>query len=154
MTGAERLRAAGLRATLPRVAVLDTLAAAGGHRSADELLALLARERVRLARASAYNVLDDLVAAGLVMRADAGPGRARYEIAERWHHHFVCRRCERVVDVPCLTGSRPCLEATVSGAEIDEAQVILRGLCRDCRAADPVDVPPAAPRPRAASHAR
>lgn len=57
--------------------------------------------------------LDDLVATGLVMLADAGPGRALYEVATEWHHHFVCRRCQRVIDVPCEAGSRPCLEATV-----------------------------------------
>lgn len=139
MTAVERLHAAGLRATRPRVAVLEALGEDRGHRSAEELLAILATRQVRLARASVYNVLDDLVATGLVMLADAGPGRALYEVANEWHHHFVCRRCQRVIDVPCESGSRPCLEATVPGAVIDEAQVILRGLCAACRADDAAD---------------
>lgn len=139
MTAVERLHAAGLRATRPRVAVLEALGEDRGHRSAEELLVILAARPVRLARASVYNVLDDLVATGLVMLADAGPGRALYEVANEWHHHFVCRRCQRVIDVPCEAGSRPCLEATVPGAVIDEAQVILRGLCADCRTEDAAD---------------
>jgi Fur family ferric uptake transcriptional regulator len=114
--------------------VYDVLAGEAGHRSAEELVSLLAAGHVRLARASVYNVLDDLAAAGLVMLADAGPGRALYEVASEWHHHFVCRRCRQVIDVACEAGSRPCLDATVPGALVDEAQVIFRGLCADCRA--------------------
>jgi Fur family ferric uptake transcriptional regulator len=78
-------------------------------------------------------VLDDLVAAGLVMLADVGPGRALYAAADEWHHHLVCRRCRRVTDVPCHADRGPCHRATIPGAEIDEAQVIFRGLCAECR---------------------
>ena len=133
MTEVERLRSAGLRATRPRVAVLEALGEVGGHRSAEELAVVLHERHVRFARASIYNVLDDLVATGLVMLADVGPGRALYEVAAQWHHHLVCRRCRRVIDVACEADSQPCLQATVPGAEIDEAQVIFRGLCADCR---------------------
>lgn len=138
MTTIDRLRAVGLRATRPRVAVLEALGEESGHRSAEELVAVLATRQVRLARASIYNVLDDLVARGLVMLADVGPGRALYEVTDEWHHHFVCRRCRCVTDVACEADSRPCLEATVPGAEVDEAQVILRGLCAACRTHDEV----------------
>jgi len=140
VTTRDRLRAAGLRATRPRVAIVAALGEDRGHRSAEELLAVLAARQVRLARASVYNVLDDLVATGLVMLADVGPGRALYELADEWHHHFVCRHCRRVIDVPCEAGSRPCLEASVPGAEIDEAQVIFRGLCADCRMVETASV--------------
>lgn len=132
MTTADRLRAVGLRATRARVVVHDALADQAGHRSAEDLVALLAAKDVRLARASVYNVLDVLTASGLVMLADVGPGAALYEVAEEWHHHFVCRNCRRVVDVPCGAGSQPCLDATLPGATIDEAQVIFRGLCAAC----------------------
>ena len=141
MTEAERLRGVGLRATRPRIAILQALHEVGGHRSAEEVAAVLAKRMVRFARASVYNVLDDLVAARLVMLADAGPGRALYEVADEWHHHFVCRRCRWVTDVACETGSRPCLGATVPGAEIDDAQVIFRGLCSDCRDLDRASPP-------------
>jgi Fur family ferric uptake transcriptional regulator len=140
VTTPDRLRAVGLRATRPRVAVLDALAGDGVHRSVEELLAAFAARQVRLARASVYNVLDDLVATGLVMLADVGPGRALYEVADDWHHHFVCRHCRQVTDVPCAAGSRPCLEASVPGAEVDEAQVIFRGLCADCRSVQTTSV--------------
>lgn len=127
-----RLREAGLRATTPRLAVLRELVGSPGHHGADEIADRLAAQGVRIARASVYNVLDDLVRCELVMLADAGPGRALYEARETDHHHFVCRRCGLVQDVPCVTGDRPCLDAAVPGAIVDHAQVILRGLCAGC----------------------
>jgi Fe2+ or Zn2+ uptake regulation protein len=130
---AARLRAQGLRATTPRVAVYQALAEMGGHRSADEVAAHLNSSDRPLARASVYNSLEALAAADLILRADAGPGAAIYEINPGWHHHFVCRRCHQVLDVPCVRETRPCLEPDPElGLLVDEAQIIFRGLCPAC----------------------
>lgn len=129
---AVRLRQAGLRATQPRLLVLSALERMGGHRSADELISTLEAEGTALPRQSVYNVLDSLVTAGLAQLADAGPGRALFEAASTWHHHFVCRRCGLVKDIPCVVGAKPCLDAGLANAVVDEAQVIFRGLCPDC----------------------
>jgi Fur family ferric uptake transcriptional regulator len=130
------LRAAGLRATKPRVLIHEVLRETGGHRSADEIAALLAGRGSPLPRASVYNVLADLTAAGLLMCADLGPGRALYEVAEHWHHHFLCRVCGMVLDVPCVRGRKPCLDPPTSlPGTVEEAQVLFRGVCNRCRAA-------------------
>jgi Fur family ferric uptake transcriptional regulator len=130
---AERLRDRGLKATRPRVLVYETLHAAGGHRSVDDIVALLMARGQALPRMTVYNVVSDLTLAGLILCADTGPGRALYEANNVWHHHYVCRSCGRVHDVPCVEGRKPCLEppAGVPGG-VDEAQVIFRGLCHDC----------------------
>jgi Fur family ferric uptake transcriptional regulator len=126
------IRGTGLRATKPRILVYGLLRDAGGHRTADEVAGMVADSGRRLPRASIYNVLEDLSRVDLVMRADRGPGSAIYEVADTWHHHFVCRECGRVTDVPCAIGSKPCLDADVPGAVIDEAQIIFRGICASC----------------------
>lgn len=128
-----RLREHGLRATAPRVEVLAALEDLGGHRSADEVRdRLAARGRAELPRSSVYNVLASLAEAGLAMTADAGPGATLYEAGREWHHHFVCRSCHRVFDVECLVGARPCLTPGTDVGEVDEAQVIFRGVCTEC----------------------
>lgn len=129
---ARRLQAAGLRATRPRLLVLRLLSQRRGHCSADELLAELRNRGAALPRASVYGVIAALLARGLLMLADAGPGRALYELSERWHHHFVCRLCGAVQDVTCVVGERPCLNPDHVDGEVDEAQVIFRGTCRLC----------------------
>jgi Fur family ferric uptake transcriptional regulator len=90
------LKAAGLRATHARIVVYEVLRDSGGHHSVDDIVRLLSDNDERIQRMSVYNVMTDLSAAGLVMCADTGPGRALYEVAENWHHHFVCRVCKCV----------------------------------------------------------
>jgi Fe2+ or Zn2+ uptake regulation protein len=125
------LRAAGLKATQPRLLVLRLLRERR-HLSADELFAELDARGTPLSRASVYNSLAALLANRLVMLTDAGPGRALYEAADRWHHHFVCRKCGEIQDVDCVVGEKPCLQPMAVDGEIDEAQVIFRGLCAQC----------------------
>lgn len=132
---AGRLRAAGFRVTRPRLAVYRELDRMGGHRSADEIVLELRRRRTPLPRASVFNAVTALHDAGLLLRADAGPGRSLYETNAAWHHHFVCRRCGDVFDVPCVKGRKPCLEPPARVGTADEAQVIFRGRCARCRRA-------------------
>jgi Fur family ferric uptake transcriptional regulator len=128
----ERLRQAGLRATQPRLAIYRALESLGGHRSADDVYDHIVSSGEQLSRASVYNALAALSAAGLVLSADAGPGPALYETATVSHHHAVCRLCGQVSDVACVVGSKPCLSPGDEWGEVDEAQIIFRGVCRAC----------------------
>ncbi len=130
---AQRLRAAGLKATRARLLVLEVLQETGPHLSTDELVEALDARGTPLPRGSVYNVVGALATHGLMMVTDIGPGRALYELAERWHHHFVCRTCGRIEDVECVVGQSPCLDPGQVDGEVDEAQVIFRGICTKCR---------------------
>ena len=131
---AQRLRATGLKATRPRLLILEVIEEAGPHISTDELVEALDARGTPLPRGSVYNVVGALAAHGLLMVTDIGPGRALYELAERWHHHFVCRTCGLIEDVECVVGLKPCLEPDRVNGQVDEAQVIFRGICTECRA--------------------
>lgn len=133
-----RLLGAGLRATRPRTLVCAALLEAGGHRTVDEIVAWLAARGHDIPRMSVYNVAHDLTEAAIVMRADAGPGAAVYEASDTWHHHFVCRVCGAIQDVPCVVGRKPCLHPSPmeEGTTVDEAQIIFRGVCASCAMAE------------------
>jgi len=103
----------------------------GGHPSADELLDAMEGSGASVSRATVFNALDDLTDARLVMRAGAGPGAARYEAATELHHHFVCRECGSVADVPCH-GPATCLDPADIDGVVEESQVVFRGICRSC----------------------
>ena len=119
--------------------MLTALTELGAHRSAEEVRARVAAGGEPLPRSSVYGVLEALVGAGLVMTADAGPGVVLYELGDRWHHHFVCRVCQQVTDVECVTGAKPCLTpgpvVDAAVGTVDEAQVIFRGVCAACGSA-------------------
>ena len=131
------LRSEGLRATVPRLHVYRVLAASGGHRSADDLAGLLAADRGVVQRTSVYNALRALVDAGLVQVVQAGPGTTLYELRGSDHHHFLCRNCGTITDVPVGSEVPSLLTMNIPGARVDSAQVVLRGLCADCL--DPLD---------------
>ncbi|MEZ3181763.1 transcriptional repressor [Streptomyces pimonensis] len=134
---AERLRAAGMRVTAPRMAVLMAVSGSGGHLDADTLRERARRITGRLSLQATYNVLRALTDAGLVRSTQIAGHPARYE-AERHdnHHHFVCRACGFLRDVECTVGAAPCIEPRLPEEyDVQEAAVTFWGLCPGCRAA-------------------
>ncbi|MGV0835718.1 Fur family transcriptional regulator [Mycolicibacterium thermoresistibile] len=129
------LRAAGLRVTAPRVAVLNTLID-HPHSTADEIAQRVRDALGSVSTQAVYDVLRACVSAGLVRRIEPAGSSARYETrAGDNHHHLVCRICSRVSDVDCVVGAAPCLEpADLLGFRIDEAEVVFWGVCSECRA--------------------
>ncbi len=136
----QRLRAAGLRITTPRLEVLRALSEGPSHIGADRIAAAVRARTGSISAQTVYNVLASLMTAGLVRRIEpaGGPGLYELRVGDN-HHHVVCRRCDAVADVDCAVGETPCLTAADdSGYEIDEAEVIYWGRCPECVAAAPV----------------
>jgi Fur family ferric uptake transcriptional regulator len=133
---AGRLRAAGMRVTSARLAILEVVRT-GRHPAADDV-ARAVRERVgHVTLQAVYEALGAFTEAGLLRKIDIGTGPARYEarVGDN-HHHLVCRRCGAVEDVDCAVGHAPCLEpAARMGYVVDEAEVTYWGLCADCQQA-------------------
>lgn len=133
---AQALRAAGLRVTAPRLAVLDELLQ-GGHVGAEQLTMTVRARLGTVSTQAVYDVLHVLVAAGLAARIEpAGSPAARFEARTGDnHHHVVCRSCGRVADVDCAVGAAPCLEpSTAHGYRIEQAEVTYWGTCPACQA--------------------
>ena len=137
------LRAAGLRVTRPRLAVLDAVHAQPHL----DTKALISAARVRLGAVShqaVYDVLRALEDSGLVRRIQPEGSDARYEarVGDN-HHHLVCRDCGAIADVDCTTGAAPCLTpSSDAGFVIDEAEVLFWGRCPSCAADPPPDPSP------------
>ncbi|QIS08286.1 Fur family transcriptional regulator [Nocardia arthritidis] len=130
----EWLRAAGLRVTAPRVAVLRTVAKRP-HADADEIAASVRAELGSVSTQAVYDVLHACVRAGILRRIEPAGSSARYETRTGDnHHHLVCRGCGAVVDVDCVVGAAPCLTPDDDhGYVIDEAEVVFWGSCPRCR---------------------
>jgi Fur family transcriptional regulator, stress-responsive regulator len=130
---AEQLRAADLRVTRPRVAVMEAVHE-HPHADTETLFGAVRAGLPDVSRQAVYDVLNALTAVGLVRRIQPSGSVARYEsrIGDN-HHHVVCRSCGTIADVDCAVGEAPCLTAVDDkGFAIDEAEVIYWGLCPDC----------------------
>ncbi len=129
----ELLRAAALRVTKPRVAVLGAVYT-HPHADTDSLIGFVRADLGDVSHQAVYDVLRVLTAAGLVRRIQPAGSVARYEsrVADN-HHHVVCRSCGVVADVDCAVGDTPCLTASDNqGFVIDEAEVVYWGMCPAC----------------------
>ena len=128
----QMLRAADLRVTRPRAAVLS---AVHDHPHADtEAITGAVRRHHPVSHQAVYDVLHALTAAGLVRRIQPAGSVARYEarVGDN-HHHVVCRTCGAVADVDCAVDVTPCLTASDdAGYTIDEAEVVYWGSCPGC----------------------
>jgi Fur family ferric uptake transcriptional regulator len=135
----ERLRAAGLRVTAPRLALLAVLAEAG-HATAEELATAVRRRLGTISTQAMYDALASFVTAGLARRVEPAGSPARYEARTGDdHHHVVCRSCGAIADVDCAVGRRPCLTPSESyGFAVDETEVTYWGLCPRCAKRPPV----------------
>jgi Fur family transcriptional regulator, stress-responsive regulator len=130
---AEQLRAAELRVTRPRVAVMEAVHA-HPHADTETIFGAVRAGLPEVSRQAVYDVLNALTAVGLVRRIQPSGSVARYESRiDDNHHHVVCRSCGVIADVDCAVGEAPCLAASEdNGFAIDEAEVIYWGLCSDC----------------------
>ena len=136
------LRAASLRVTRPRVAVLSAVYD-HPHADTDSLIGVVRADLGEVSHQAVYDVLRALTTAGLVRRIQPSGSVARYEsrVGDN-HHHVVCRSCGAIADVDCAVDQTPCLTASHDhGYAIDEAEVIYWGRCPACSTESPPDHP-------------
>jgi len=102
-TSIELLREQGERITTPRRLVLEELASAATHLSAEDLLARVKARSAGVHLATVYRVLEALMQYGIVDHVHLPHGATTYHVVEpghRNHLHLVCRGCDTVLDAP------------------------------------------------------
>ena len=116
----------------------------GGERHAwtlEELHAGLAGRGQTTDFSSVFRAAEKLTADGIARKLLLEDGRARFELVGAHHDHLYCTRCHELVPVPCVVerDDFAALERE-TGAAIHDHQIILSGVCRNCR----TDAEPAA----------
>lgn len=94
------LKKAGLKATLPRLRILEILEASNEqHLSAEDVYKALIDCGEDVGLATIYRVLTQFEAAGIVQRHNFDGGHAVFEIASDHHHdHMVCIDSGEVIE--------------------------------------------------------
>jgi len=94
------LKKAGLKATLPRIRILEVLEQhKDDHLSAEDIYKELIKAGEDVGLATVYRVLTQFESAGMIMRHNFEEGRAIYEITPDDHHdHMVCLESGKVIE--------------------------------------------------------
>jgi Fur family ferric uptake transcriptional regulator len=98
MTHADELKHSGLKATLPRIKILEVFEkTAQRHMTAEDVFKALLAEGSDIGLATVYRVLMQFEQAGLLTRSHFESGKSVFELNEGQHHdHLVCLTCGRV----------------------------------------------------------
>ena len=94
----EDLKSNGLKATVPRMKILDVFQRGGQrHMTAEDVFRQLLSDNADIGLATVYRVLTQFEQAGILSRNHFESGKAVYELNEGQHHdHMVCLDCGRV----------------------------------------------------------
>ena len=135
MKNIDELKSTGLKATLPRLKILEIFqTGAQRHMTAEDVFRVLLDERSDIGLATVYRVLTQFEQAGILIRSNFESGKAIYELDAGQHHdHFVCTSCGKVEEFyDAEIEKRQNLIAKEKGWVIQDHSMALYGQCAAC----------------------
>lgn len=133
------LGAAGCRVTAPRRALAGLISHQNGPFTSAELASAARRHHLRVGRATLFRSLELLAGLGLLERIDLPDNEHAYvRCAPQHHHHVVCSRCGRAVEIQDSGLADAVADiGRRTGFRIDTHRIEMFGLCASCRRTAP-----------------
>ena len=137
MSHADDLKSSGLKATLPRIKILEVFQTSSvRHLTAEDVYKHLLAEDSDIGLATVYRVLMQFEQAGILSRNHFESGKSVFELNEGQHHdHLVCLDCGRVEEFyDAEIESRQRSVAQTRGYALQEHALSLYASCtkKDC----------------------
>ncbi|HFQ13853.1 MAG TPA: ferric iron uptake transcriptional regulator [Gammaproteobacteria bacterium] len=132
----QELKNAGLKATLPRIKILNFLHSSPvRHMSAEEVYKSMLETGEDVGLATVYRVLTQFEAAGLVTRHHFDEGHSVFELNLGEHHdHILCVKCGRVDEfMDEVIEARQHEIAEKQGYSITDHALVIYGVCPECQ---------------------
>lgn len=118
--------------TPQRLAIMEYLTVNKGHPSADEIYKAMAGRFPTMSFSTVYNTLQALKKKGMVIELSIDPGRKRFDATPSHHHHLMCIRCRKIVDIERQFHIRLGQE-NAHGFEVVGNHIEFYGICTECR---------------------
>ena len=130
----EKSREKGLKLTPQRMAIFSILADADQHLTVDDIYKKASVEYPMLSPATVYRNMEQMVEAGLLTHLDLGGPSTRYDTNLEEHHHFVCDKCGKVMDVYFreLGYELDPEKSSLDDVRVDSRRLYLHGVCGEC----------------------
>ena len=100
------------------------------HPTADEIYSALKKTNPSLSKTTVYNALESLKNHSIVKSLTICGSELRYDFREDTHHHFLCKRCGRIIDININCPNVH--KVTNFGHQVDEIHGYFKGICKDC----------------------
>lgn len=130
-------RERGLSLTVQRRVILQTVLDQTDHPTADQVYERVREHVPGVSRTTVYRVLETLVEIGVITKACSPGVGTRFDPVMERHHHLVCMRCERLIDLDDrAVRYRVDLPAGAGRSfSVEDFSIHFRGWCAACRRA-------------------
>lgn len=136
MNSLEELKSTGLKATLPRLKILEIFQNSDQrHLTAEDVYRLLIEERSDIGLATVYRVLTQFEQAGILVRSNFEGAKAIFELDDGSHHdHLICVSCGKVEEFhdPEIEARQIAVTEKL-GYTLSDHELTLFGICSDCQ---------------------
>ncbi len=122
-----------IKPTYQRLKVLDYMSQnIRSHPTAEMIYAELLKELPTISMTTVYNTLSTFLEKGLINGVTITGTEVRYDLNVKSHHHFLCKKCNRIIDVDVACQFAEKQGKAVDGHRIEEIHGYFKGICRDC----------------------
>lgn len=121
------------RATKQRKAILNYLKSVRTHPSAEIVYEAVKEDLPHLTLATVYRNLHLLADQGTILRFKVA-NEYHFDGFPEQHQHLICNSCLKIVDVFDKSITKTITDFKHSDFKVETADVLLRGICKDCQA--------------------
>ena len=127
----ERLQQRGVTLTPQRIAVIEFLENSRDHPCVDKIYQAIKKKYPSMSPATVYSTLQLLKEMGEIQELHIRGDKANYDSVPQRHHHLLCKKCGRIVDVE-IDGCPIINNEIIGGHRIEEVQAYIYGVCSEC----------------------
>ena len=132
-----------LKITPQRLAIMKFLDEHRTHPTVDEIYSELKEKNPSLSKTTVYNSLEILSEHNIIQTLAISNSELRYEFENKMHHHFLCKKCGKIIDMQILCDKCDIVLGTNSkcpstsellkgGHQVDEIHGYFKGTCNTC----------------------
>jgi len=124
------LKNESLKVTPQRLEILRFLDNHKSHPTVDEIYQNIKKTNPSLSKTTVYNSLDVLENHGIIQSISISVSEKRYDIKNQMHHHFLCKKCGRIIDIDIKC---PNINKVIEqGHYVEEVHGYFKGICKEC----------------------
>ncbi len=131
----EKLKKTGMKQTPQRLAIMHHLEGNKCHPSAEDIYKSISPKVPSMSFATVYNTLESLKDHGLIKELTIESGKKRFDPDTSDHHHLICVKCKKIVDLPQeiqLQQKALTTAGVMKGFRLLSTQINIYGLCPEC----------------------
>ncbi len=127
----KQLKEFGIKLTPQRLAILEYLNGNRDHPSAEMIYKAVKEKFPMTSFATVYSTLEVLTKSGVISELKVDPERRRYDPETSPHHHLICTKCRKIVDINAEVSIK-IPDYLDREFEIHSRHIEFYGICQNC----------------------